>query len=336
MFETCRTHPRLTRNALPALLVALLAGCGGSGGGPRLQALTLGDGPTYTIVGQPQQLTATGTYSDGRKAQVQTGLTWSSSDPAVVSVDATGQLIPWGAGQVRITSTDEQTGVSATADIVSRVVGALTWGDTLPASGRVDTGAAYFRVSGLAPGTMYTPALSNLSDDVDLAVFSDISMTDQVQLCHSAMVGHVDERCTAPANQAGELWIAVDGQWTQSGASFAIDLPATQPVTLASTLAFPAAFPYAGVVGATKKFVKVTGLAAGTTYEVRISGLAADLDLEAYQDAYEYRSVCESFLSGTVDDFCDATPNAAGELIIEIDGQTSPAGSVFTLAITAR
>lgn len=324
-----------------ATLSALsLLACGGGGGGggsvPTLQALTLGAEQTYAIVGTPLKLTLTGTYSDGKSAPVTSGATFASSDPSVASVDDLGTVAPWKAGLVHITAKDVATGLTATTDVTTRVVVSLTAGKALPASGQVDVTEAFFRVSGLTPGGMYAPAVFDLSDDVDLTVYSDISMLPETKLCASGRVGKVAENCTAPANASGELWLAIDGQWTQSGATFDLDVPAAAPVTLAGTLAYPAGLPHNGAEGATKQFLKVTGLTPGAAYEARISNLIADLDLEVYTDAYEYASVCESISSGTVDDYCTATAGSAGEFIIEVDGETSPAGGSYTLSLTAK
>ena len=335
---TCLTDSKLRPTHLAALLVIALAACGGGGSssGPSLQSVTFGTGQAYAIVGVQQKLTLTGQYSDGTTAPVTTGVLWRSSDPAVASVDDTGVLAAWAKGNVEITATHGASGLSARVNLTTRVVVALTAGDALPAAGHVDTTAAYFRVSGLTPGAMYTPAVFDMTDDVDIAVYSDISMAPEAKLCASGLVGHDAESCAAPASSSGELWVAVDGQWTQAGASFELDVPAAQAVELVGTVAFPADLPYSGSVGATKQFLKVTGLTPGAAYEVRISNLTADIDVEVYADEYEYASLCESYQSGVAEDFCDATPGPAGELIIEIDGETSTEGGSYTLALTAQ
>jgi hypothetical protein len=161
-------------------------------------------------------------------------------------------------------------------------------------------------------------------------------MAPESMLCSSEAIGTVDEWCLAPASGSGELWVTVDGQWTRAGASFAFAVPLAPPMELAATLAYPGGFPYAGSVAVAKQFFKVTGLKPGASYEVRISDLSADIDLEVYADQYDYGSICESFLDGRVDDFCAASSTGAGELFIEIDGETTRTGGTYTLTVTAK
>jgi Bacterial Ig-like domain (group 2) len=277
-----------------------------------------------------------GHYSDGKDRELSSGLTWTSSDAATVAVTATGLLTPWAKGEVQITALDAQSGLSAVVTVTARAVVAVRTPLEAPVPGQVDTGDAFFHVSGLTPGTMYTPSALDLSDDVDLYVYSDMSMSPETLLCGSLTVGDYPEQCVAPAGPSGELWIRIDGQYTRSGASFRLDLPPTAPVTTVATLAFPDGVPYVSAVGATNEFLSVTGLTPGATYQVKLSGLAADLDVAVYADPYEYASLCESYLDGTVDDACDATAGAGGEFVIEIDGRTSPAGSGYTLSVTPR
>ncbi len=338
LHDSRRLHPKLHTLCLALVSTLSLAACGGGGGGggPTLKHLSLGDAQTFAVVGVQQKLTATGEYSDGRTLPLTTGLSWASSDATIVSVDDAGTLAPFSQGTVQITATDQTTGLSAQVEVTARAVVTLAADKALPAGGRVDLTTTLFRITGLTPGTMYSPAVYDMTDDVDITVYSDVSLAAGTRLCASTRVGLVAETCVAPASASGELWILVDGQWTRSGASFDLDVPATLPVDLAATLAFPAAFPYAGAVGATRQYLSVTGLTPGATYKATISGLTADLDLAVYADPYRYRLLCESVQTGTADDSCTVAAGASGELIVEIDGETSPEGGPYSLAVTAQ
>ena len=144
------------------------------------------------------------------------------------------------------------------------------------------------------------------------------------------------EACVAQANANGEFWVVADGQWTDTGAQLQLSVPAAAPVRLDGTIAFPGGSPRSGSVGVSESFYKVSGLAPGSSYEVRISNLSADIDVEVFGDVYQFNALCASYESGTVDDSCTASPNAAGELFVEIDGLSSPSGGNWTLSLTAK
>jgi hypothetical protein len=317
------------RARLAALLVLALAACGND---PVLRSVAIGTGTgkVFVAVGETQQLTLMGTFSNGQTAPLG-GVTWTSSDPAVASMEQTGLVVPWAKGTAQITATHGPSGLSAIGALTSRVVITVP-ATALPFTGAVDTTDACFHVTGLTPGAMYTPTLSGMSDDVDMYSYTDLSLESLA--CDSDYVGLIPDSCTALADASGGLWVVADGQWTTAGATFALDAPAAQPVTLAGTLAYPAGFPYAGSVGATRQYYGVAGLTPSARYEVKISNLTADIDVAVYDDLYRYRLLCESIELGTADDFCTASSGAAGELVIEVDGQTTLSGGPFTLAVT--
>src|SRR5690242_7916620 len=77
---------------LAFLLAGILAACGGGSSGPAtLKSIAVSPATVTIAAGSTQQLTATGTYSDASTAPITTGITWTSSDSAIVSVDATGK-----------------------------------------------------------------------------------------------------------------------------------------------------------------------------------------------------------------------------------------------------
>ncbi|GEJ56691.1 Ig-like domain-containing protein [Anaeromyxobacter diazotrophicus] len=322
------------RRAALGLALILAAGCQSSSTpSAKLQSLALAPGPAYLAVGGSQQLTATGRYSDGRVAAVASGLQWRSSDAAIATVSDAGVVTAVGKGSATITAT-HASGVSATAELVSRVMTSLALGTDLPRTGSVDTTRALYRVTGLTPGAFYLAALTKLDDDVDLEVYSDASLSEGALACASQTAGTVPESCTAPASAAGELYLAVDGSWTEDGASFQVETGPAAPLTHAD-LAFPAQLPAAGTVDRGEKDYRVTGLTPGASYVVRISGLSDDADLDVYSDAYHYTTACSSYASGKVDDFCTAVATAAGELFVEVDGESTSSGASFTLSVTA-
>lgn len=79
-----------------------------------LTTLNVALGQASLVVGNTMQLTATGQYSDGQSADVSAQVAWSSSRPAVATVDA-GVITAVAQGMTTISA--ELNGVTATADL---------------------------------------------------------------------------------------------------------------------------------------------------------------------------------------------------------------------------
>ena len=85
-------------------LVLSIAGCAVSG----LDSIQIAPAAQALAVGQTAQFTATGTYGNGnhpRTQNVTTGLTWTSTAPAVATVNSTGLVTAVSAGTTTITAT---------------------------------------------------------------------------------------------------------------------------------------------------------------------------------------------------------------------------------------
>ncbi|HET8725422.1 MAG TPA: Ig-like domain-containing protein [Anaeromyxobacteraceae bacterium] len=101
--------------ALAVVPAILLAGCGSSS--PSLTAMTITPGPVRLAVGASAQLTVTGTYSDGTRSPVTSGLAFSTSAPEVATVSSSGVVTWVGGGSAVVTATSG--GVSATATVIA-------------------------------------------------------------------------------------------------------------------------------------------------------------------------------------------------------------------------
>jgi len=105
---------RTTAALVAVAAMGLAAACGksptspssnGSSGSSRsLSSVTIGGG-TSVSQGDTAQLTATAQYSDSTTQTVTNQATWSSSNPSVATVSATGLLTALGNGAVDITAT---------------------------------------------------------------------------------------------------------------------------------------------------------------------------------------------------------------------------------------
>src|SRR5512137_997510 len=108
---TFRRHSLLV--ALAVVPSLLLAGCGASD--VTLSGITMTPGSATLGVGATGQLTVTGTYSDGTRAPMTTGLTYSSSAPAVAAVSSSGVVTGLSVGSSTVTA--EVSGLTATATV---------------------------------------------------------------------------------------------------------------------------------------------------------------------------------------------------------------------------
>ncbi len=88
--------------------------------------------------GSTQQFTATGTYSDGSTADLTGTVTWTSSDPTVATVDASGLLTAVAPGTVTVTATSGSVSGATTATVPAPPV--LTGISVTPANPTVPKG----------------------------------------------------------------------------------------------------------------------------------------------------------------------------------------------------
>ena len=91
-----------------------------------LTAITVSPVADAIGVGQTEQFTATGTYSDLSTKNLTDSVTWSSSNPATAAVSATGLATAAATGAVTISATDSALPVPGTAVLT------VTAGDAPP------------------------------------------------------------------------------------------------------------------------------------------------------------------------------------------------------------
>jgi len=85
--------------------LALAASCTGFFVNPTLTGVSVGPQNLSITLNQTWQMTATGTYSDGTQKQLNSGVTWSSSDAATVPVGQTsGQVTGSAIGSATISA----------------------------------------------------------------------------------------------------------------------------------------------------------------------------------------------------------------------------------------
>jgi trimeric autotransporter adhesin len=99
---------------------------GGGGAGANLNTITIAPANPSIPVNTVQQLTATGSYSDGSSADLTSLVTWSSSSIGVATVSATGAVTGLAAGSTVITATLNNISQTTTATITAPTISAIS------------------------------------------------------------------------------------------------------------------------------------------------------------------------------------------------------------------
>lgn len=147
-------------------LVLSIAGCAVSG----LDSIQISPTTQALTVGQTVQYTAVGTYGNGKHPTTQnvtTGLTWTSTVPAVATVDPTGIATAVGAGTTTITA-------SATA-----FNGPVTSSATLTVTGSGPTARTLTSIT-ILPGTQTVLSIGETSQYIAIGTYSGSPITQDL------------------------------------------------------------------------------------------------------------------------------------------------------------
>jgi hypothetical protein len=115
---------RLAMSGFTVLLVAAFGtGCKGFWTGNTLQSIAVQPSTINMQVNDQQQFSAWGTYQDGSRSQISSGLVWSSSDPSV-SITSGGLATALTVTSAAVTITGSAQGYSGTGTV--NVIGNVT------------------------------------------------------------------------------------------------------------------------------------------------------------------------------------------------------------------
>jgi len=154
--------------------LALAASCRGFFVNPTLTGVSVGPQATLTI-NQSIQMSATGTYSDGTQQQLNSGVTWSSSDSSAVSITTTGLATGLTIGSATITgSAGSCSACTGTTTVTVELTG-VTSVTVTPTSQTVTVGGTPVFFHALANGST---DITNPSDGTTWTVL-DSTGTDQ-------------------------------------------------------------------------------------------------------------------------------------------------------------
>jgi hypothetical protein len=122
--SVARLAHRAALSACLAAMLMLVDGCGGGSSSaqtetPTLSSITVTPANPSIAAGTTKQFTATGSFSDGSQQDLTTSVSWTSSAPAVATINSSGLASGVSVGQATIAATSAtvkgSTGLSVTA-----------------------------------------------------------------------------------------------------------------------------------------------------------------------------------------------------------------------------
>jgi len=204
-------------SAFAVLLVAAFgAGCNGFFTGNTLTSIAVQPSTINMQVNAQQQFTAFGTYQDGSRSQITSGLVWSSSDPSV-SITSGGVATALTVTSAAVTITGSAEGYSGTGTV--NVVGDVTSMTVSPTSQSMTDGNIYYFIFTGSPGP---PTDITTSDGGTLTITpSDTSVSTSLLTCTvgtDPTTNNPAEACTATTGaSAGNPWTIEMSYPTPSG-----------------------------------------------------------------------------------------------------------------------
>lgn len=99
-----------------------------------------------------------------------------------------------------------------------------------------------------------------------------------------------------------------------------------------AVLALGADLPHSGKVDSTDSYYEITGLTAGVSYSISLTGMSDNTNLFVFEDSALAVALCDSFLAATNDEACNAIPGGTS-LWIRVDGSMTAAGATYTLNV---
>jgi hypothetical protein len=154
--------------------LALAVSCRGFFQNPTLTSIAISPTTPQVQLGMTTQLQVFGTYNDGSRNQVKSGVSWSSSAPTIASVNQTGGVLT-GVQTGTATITANAQGLSSTATatvfltgITQIVVTPSTWNFSSAAGNSNQPFTAKATASGTTvdittTGAVWTPSISTIT-----------------------------------------------------------------------------------------------------------------------------------------------------------------------------
>ena len=195
--------------------------------------------------------------------------------------------------------------------------------------GQVGSGSSYYMVTGLPVGVSKLVKMTNLTQNIDLFVYSDSGFSSL--LCSSS-ASTIAESCAATVPGSGTLYFEAQLQ-SGSGATYYVDVtdPPVNQGTSGSPVDITGQLPYAGTLLSGASYYVLTGLTPGTVYTVLMTEVTGGGGLEVYTDSGFSTLGCSSNGAVNLPESCQATANPSGKLYIRTHTPTSAGGTTYNL-----
>ena len=145
-----------TMLACAVLLILTLTGCVN----PTLSSITVTPETPSVQVGKTQQMTATGTYSDGSTKTITSTVDWTSSETSEATLSSTGLLTGSAPGTVTVTAALD--GLSGATSVTITIANLASIAITPNNASILSDGSQQFTAS----GTLDDGSTANITDEV--------------------------------------------------------------------------------------------------------------------------------------------------------------------------
>jgi len=309
---------------------------------PVLVSMTISPENPSVALGETLQLIARGTYSDGTQTNLTSGIIWTSSAPSVATISSTGLLSALSAGAVVIELNHQTPALLAEVTIVittPQTSGAGTsadpWVMTAPMShqGFTDAGSSQYYAIPVHPSAKYNAHLRGMTADLGLWVYGDDETFNiSNPTCSSLHGGTEDEICSFQGAQAGILYLRVSGVLSDDPSAYSLTV---EPMPVEQLSGIPVTISHSTEVK--EWLIYKINVTPFQSYRVSISGLDGDADLHVSDnDATFTTTLCQSELTGELEETCHGVMPTTSELYIGVDATKSWIGTAFNLSVSLQ
>ena len=310
--------------------------------GPTLVSINISPENPSVGLGETLQLSARGIFSDGSQSTMNEGITWTSSAPSVANISNNGLLSALSAGAVLIELRHAE---SSLADDVTIVItseqttgtgsSSDPWVMSAPLSDQrsVNDGSSQYYAIPVHPSAKYNVHLRSMTADLGLWVYGDDETYNIINpTCSSLHSGTDDEICSFQEAQQGILYVRVSGVLSETPSDYTL---VVEPMPVEELSGTPVSVTHSTEVK--EWLIYKINVTPFQSYRVSISGLDGDADLHVSDnDSTFATTLCQSELTGELEETCNGVTPTSGSLYIGIDATKSWIGTSFSLSVNEQ